>query len=46
MNYHAILQKGKNILKKNNIQSPHLDAELILSKVTNKKREGCYVKTI
>ena len=39
MNYHAILQKGKNILKKNNIQSPHLDAELILSKVTNKKRE-------
>ena len=39
MNYHAILQKGKNILKKNNIQSPHLDAELILSKITNKKRE-------
>ena len=39
MTYSEILQKGSNFLKKNKIKNPYLDAELILSKVTNKKRE-------
>ncbi|MFL2902733.1 MAG: peptide chain release factor N(5)-glutamine methyltransferase [Candidatus Pelagibacter sp.] len=39
MTYSEILQKGSNFLKKNKIKNPCLDAELILSKVTNKKRE-------
>jgi release factor glutamine methyltransferase len=39
MNYNQILKKGENYLKKNKIKNPNLDAELILSKVLNKKRE-------
>ena len=39
MIYREILKKGSNFLKKNKIKNPYLDAELILSKVTNKKRE-------
>ena len=39
MNYIQILKKGQNILKKSKIQNPHLDTELILSKVVNRKRE-------
>ena len=39
MIYSEILKKGENFLKKNNIKSPHLDAELILSKVLKKRRE-------
>ena len=39
MNYNEILKKGENFLKKNKIKNPYLDAELILSKVINKKRE-------
>ncbi len=39
MIYSEILKKGSNFLKKNKIKNPHLDTELILSKVTNKKRE-------
>ncbi len=39
MNYNQILKKGENYLKKSKIENPNLDAELILSKVLNKKRE-------
>ena len=39
MNYNQILKKGESCLKKNKIKNPNLDAELILSKVLNKKRE-------
>ena len=39
MIYREILKKGINFLKKNKIKNPYLDTELILSKVTNKKRE-------
>ena len=39
MIYSEILKKGSNFLKKNNIKNSCLDTELILSKVTNKKRE-------
>ncbi len=39
MNYIQILKKGENFLKKNNIKNPYLDSELILSKVTKRKRE-------
>ena len=39
MNYNQILKKGENYLKKSKIKNPNLDAELILSKVLNKKRE-------
>ena len=39
MNYHEILKQGGNFLKKNKIENPFLDTELILSKVTNRKRE-------
>ena len=39
MNYNEILKKGENYLKKNKIKNSNLDAELILSKVLNKKRE-------
>jgi len=39
MNYNQILKKGENFLKKNKIQNPYLDVELILSKVVNRKRE-------
>ena len=39
MIYSDILKKGSSFLKKNKIKNPHLDTELILSKVTNKKRE-------
>ena len=39
MIYREILKKGSNFLKKNQIENPYLDSELILSKVTNKRRE-------
>ena len=39
MNYSQILKKGEIFLKKNKIQNPYLDSELILSKTINKKRE-------
>ena len=39
MNYSEILKMGENLLKKYNIKNPHLDTELILSKVLNKSRE-------
>ncbi len=39
MNCSEILNNGKNFLKKNNIKSPILDSELLLSKVLNKTRE-------
>ena len=39
MNYIEILNNGKNFLKKNKIKNPYLDAELILSKAVNRKRE-------
>ena len=45
MIYREILKKGSNFLKKNKIKNPYLDAELILSKVTNKKREEILLNT-
>ena len=45
MNYNQILKKGENYLKKNKIKNPYLDAELILSKVLNKKREEVLLNT-
>ena len=39
MIYSEIIKKGSKFLKKNKIDNPYLDTELILSKVTNKKRE-------
>ncbi len=39
MNYNQILKKGENFLKRNKIQNPCLDVELILSKVVKRKRE-------
>ena len=45
MNYNEILKKGENFLKKNKIQNPHLDVELILSKVLNRKREEVLLNT-
>ena len=39
MNYNQILKEGENFLKKSNTKNSNLDTELILSKVTNKKRE-------
>ena len=45
MIYSEILKKGSNFLKKNKIKNPYLDTELILSKVTNKKREEILLNT-
>ena len=39
MNYSEILKRGETFLKKSNIKNAHLDAELILSKTINTKRE-------
>ena len=39
MNYNDILVEGINFLKINKIKNPYLDAELILSKAVNRKRE-------
>ncbi|MBD1153661.1 peptide chain release factor N(5)-glutamine methyltransferase [Pelagibacterales bacterium SAG-MED23] len=39
MNYNEILRVGEIFLKKNKISNPHLDSELILSKVIKIKRE-------
>ena len=39
MIYSEIIKNGSKFLKKNKIKNPYLDTELILSKVTNKKRE-------
>ena len=45
MNYFQILKKGENFLKKSKIKNPYLDAELILSKVVNRKREEILLNT-
>ena len=45
MNYNQILKKGENSLKKNKIQNPYLDVELILSKAVNRKREEILLNT-
>ncbi len=45
MNYNQILKKGENYLKRSKIKNPNLDAELILSKVLNKKREEILLNT-
>ena len=45
MIYNEILKKGVNFLKKNKIENPYLDTELILSKITNKKREEILLNT-
>ena len=45
MNYNQILKEGENFLKKNKIKNSYLDTELILSKVTNKKREEILLNT-
>ena len=45
MNYNQILKKGENFLKKNKIQNPYLDVELILSKAVNRKREEILLNT-
>jgi len=45
MNYNQILKKGENFLKKNKIQNPNLDVELILSKVVHRKREDILLNT-
>ena len=45
MIYSEILKKGGQYLKKNKIENPHLDTELILSKVTKKKREEILLNT-
>ena len=45
MIYSEILKKGSNFLKKNKIKNSCLDTELILSKVTNKKREEVILNT-
>ncbi len=45
MIYSEILKKGSNFLKKNKIENPDLDTELILSKVTNKNREEILLNT-
>ena len=45
MIYNEILKKGSFFLKKNKIRNPYLDTELILSKVTNKKREEILLNT-
>ena len=45
MIYSEILKKGSNFLKKNKIKNPSLDTELILSKVTRKKREEILLNT-
>ena len=39
MNISNLLKEGSDILKKNNIQTNQLDAEILLSKLMNKKRE-------
>ena len=45
MIYSEILKKGSIFLKKNKIKNSCLDTELILSKVTNKKREEVLLNT-
>ena len=45
MIYREILKKGSIFLKKNKIKNSCLDTELILSKVTNKKREEVLLNT-
>ena len=45
MNYNQILKDLENFLKKNKIKNSYLDTELILSKVTNKKREEILLNT-
>ena len=46
MNYSEILKIGEDILTKYKIRNPHLDAELILSKVLNKKRVRAALPTL
>ena len=45
MNISNLLREGSEILKKNNIQTNQLDAEILLSKLMNKKRERLIVNS-
>jgi len=45
MNISNLLKEGSDILKKNNIQTNQLDAEILLSKLINKKRERLIINS-
>ncbi len=45
MNISNLLKEGSDILKKNNIQTNQLDAEILLSKLMNKKREKLIINS-
>ena len=45
MNISNLLKEGSDILKKNNIQTNQLDAEILLSKLMNKKRERLIINS-
>ena len=45
MNILNLLKEGSDILKKNNIQTNQLDAEILLSKLMNKKRERLIINS-
>jgi len=45
MNISNLLKAGSDILKKNNIQTNQLDAEILLSKLMNKKRERLIINS-
>ena len=45
MNIINLLKEGSDILKKNNIQTNQLDAEILLSKLMNKKRERLIINS-
>jgi len=45
MNVSNLLKVGSNILKKNNIHTNQLDAEILLSKLMNKKRERLIINS-
>ena len=45
MNISNLLKEGSEILKKNNIQTNQLDAEILLSKLMNKKRERLIINS-
>ena len=43
MNYQKVIDIGFTLLSKNNIESAHLDSQLILSKILRKKREDILI---
>ena len=45
MNISNLLKEGSDILKKNNIQTNQLDAEILLSKLMNEKRERLIINS-